>query len=350
MVIAACHTTPSASDGGDKPTVTELQAVIERLRAVLHGRDVPPAPPESAAVPGLAELHHDLVELRSVISAMAQGELATAITRRNYVSSSLKTLQANLYHLTWQAQMVAAGDFSQRVDFLGDFSAAFNTMVEQLAASFQTLKTRECDLETALEQKRLLLKEVNHRVKNNLSVVASLLHLQTSLVKDPRDAELFVEAEARVKVMAKIHELLYRSVTLDMVPAGEFFTAIAHQLIRSYARRDIVLQVECGDLALGLDTVIPCGLIINELVTNALKYAFPEGKSGMISIRLASETSECLVLTMRDNGIGLPAGLDIEQADSLGLTLVTSLSTQLGGTLHLEQVGGTSFTFRFPVP
>jgi two-component sensor histidine kinase len=340
--------TPTTATGGEPPSVAELLAAIERLHAVAHGRAVGPCPAEVENVPYLAELYHDLSELRSVTGNLARGELATAITRRNFISGFLKTHQANLYHLTWQAQMVAAGDFSQRVDFLGDFSTAFNTMVEQLAASIHTLKTREQELEIALDHNRMLLKEVNHRVKNNLSVVASLLHLQTSQVKDPRDAELFREAESRVKVMAKIHELLYRSITLDTVPAGEFFSNIAQHLIRSYSRRETGLHVECGDLTLGLETVIPCGLIINELVTNALKYAFPEDRIGIIVISLAGDAPFSLVLTVRDNGIGLPEELDPDQVESLGLTLVNSLTAQLGGTLQIERVGGACFTIRFP--
>jgi two-component sensor histidine kinase len=279
---------------------------------------------------------------------MSQGALATTIDRRNFISASLKSLQANLFHLTWQAQMVAEGDFSQQVDFLGEFSTAFNLMVRQLDTSIRNLKTRESELETALGHKQMLLKEVNHRVKNNLSVVASLLNLQSSQVKDPRDVDLFWEAESRVKVMAKIHELLYRSITLDTVLAGEFFTSIATQLIRTYSRGETLLRVECGDLTLGLETVIPCGLIVNELVSNALKHAFSDGRTGVIDIRFGLELSGFLVLAVWDNGVGLLEGLDLEQNDSLGLVLVNSLATQLDGTLQVEQNGGAHFTIRFP--
>ena len=205
------------------------------------------------------------------------------------------------------------------------------------------------DLAQSLEQNRILLREVNHRVKNNLNVVCSLLNLQSNQVKDSRDAELFVEARNRVMIMASIHEALYRSTTLSTITAGEFFTTIAHKLVRSYDRREITVPVECGDLSLGMDELIPCGLIINELVTNSLKHAFPGGRGGTIAISLVKEGPE-LLLTVCDDGVGLPEGLVIDKAESLGLILVNSLVQQLGGTLGIDRSGGAAFLIRFPRP
>jgi two-component sensor histidine kinase len=192
----------------------------------------------------------------------------------------------------------------------------------------------------------MLLREVNHRVKNHLNVVCSLLNLQANQVKDPRDADLFAEARNRVVVMANIHEALYRSTTLSSITAGEFFTTIANKLVCAYDRREISVPVACGDLSLGMDELIPCGLIINELVTNSLKHAFPDGRPGAISITLVEEGSG-LLLTVRDDGVGLPEGLVVEKAESLGLILVTSLVQQLGGTLEISRSGGATFTIRF---
>ena len=208
------------------------------------------------------------------------------------------------------------------------------------------MRRQQVALEAALEQNRMLLREVNHRVKNNLNVVCSLLSLQANQVKDPRDAELFAEARNRVSVMSGIHEALYRSTTLSSITAGEFFTTIAHKLVRAYDRRDIQIPVECGDLRLGIDELIPCGLIVNELVTNALKHAFPDGRKGVITITLVEE-GPGLLLTLSDDGVGLPEGLVIEKAESLGLVLVTSLVQQLGGTLKIDRNGGTAFMIRF---
>ena len=205
------------------------------------------------------------------------------------------------------------------------------------------------DLEQSLEQNRMLLREVNHRVKNNLNVVCSLLNLQSNQVKDSRDAELFVEARNRVMVMASIHEALYRSTTLSSITAGEFFTTIAHKLVHAYDRGDIHVKVECGELSLGMDELIPCGLIINELVTNSLKHAFPDGRPGAIAISLV-ENGPGLLLTVRDDGVGLPEGLVINKAESLGLILVNSLVQQLSGILEIDHSGGTAFLIRVPRP
>ncbi len=217
----------------------------------------------------------------------------------------------------------------------------------EVVAKNAVLETLNTELATSLEQNRMLLREVNHRVKNNLNVVCSLLDLQADQVKDPRDAELFAEARNRVTVMASVHEALYRSTTLCSITAGEFFTTIAYKLVRSYNRGDIHIQVECGDLSLGMDDLIPCGLIINELVTNSLKYAFPEGRRGVLTISLV-ETGPKLLLTVCDDGVGMPHGLVVEQLESLGLVLVNSLAQQLGGDLELDRSCGTAFLIRFP--
>ena len=209
------------------------------------------------------------------------------------------------------------------------------------------IRRQQVALETALEQNRMLLREVNHRVKNNLNVVCSLLNLQANQVKDPRDAELFAEARNRVSVMADIHEALYRSTTLCRITVGEFFSTIANKLIRAYDRRDIQIQVECGDLSLGMGELIPCGLIINELVINSLKYAFPDGRDGVVNLAL-TPVGPGLLLTVRDDGVGLPEGFVIEKTESLGLILVNSLVQQLGGTLEIERSGGAAFRIRFP--
>ena len=222
--------------------------------------------------------------------------------------------------------------------------------VMELIARIDThlqMRRQQVALESALEQNRVLLREINHRVKNNLNVVCSLLNLQANQVKDPRDAELFAEARNRVSVMVDIHEALYRSTTLCRITAGEFFTTIANKLIRAYDRRDIHVQVECGELSLGMDELIPCGLIINELATNSLKYAFPDGRRGVVSLAL-TPVGTGLLLTVSDNGVGLPDGFVIEKSESLGLVLVNSLVQQLGGALEIERSGGATFRIRFP--
>jgi two-component sensor histidine kinase/CheY-like chemotaxis protein len=218
----------------------------------------------------------------------------------------------------------------------------------QLRQARCEVERKNTELEKALEQNRMLVREVYHRVKNNLNVACSLLNLQKDLVKDSRDASLFVEARNRIMVMCGIHDLLCHSATHTDVPAVDFFTDITHKLLRSYDRREIHPHVECGDLCLDLNVAITCGLIVNELVTNSLKYAFPEGRKGNITLLLTRQ-GRGMSLTVRDDGVGIPDGLDIATSDSLGLVLVTSLIQQLGGTLEVRRKAGTAFIISFPV-
>jgi two-component sensor histidine kinase len=241
---------------------------------------------------------------------------------------------------------VGAVDYITKPFQANELLARVNTHV-QLRHARREVERKNADLEKALEQNRMLVREVYHRVKNNLNVACSLLNLQKDLVKEQQYAALFVEARNRILVMSGIHELLYRSATLANVPAVDFFTDITHKLIRSYNRREIHPHIDCGDLCLDLNATIPCGLIANELVTNSLKYAFPDGRKGSISLSLIRQGDE-LILTVRDDGVGLPEGFDIAMSDSLGLVLVTSLVQQLGGTLEVKRDGGAAFIIRFP--
>jgi PAS domain S-box-containing protein len=210
-------------------------------------------------------------------------------------------------------------------------------------------KRADAELQASLLEKEVLLKEVNHRVKNNLQVVSSLLHLQSDQNLDPATRELFKESENRVKSMALIHESLYRSKKLSQVHFGEYVQRLTADLFRSFGvdRRIIGLKINIPDVRLSIDTAIPCGLIINELVSNILKYAFPNGRAGEIAIDLLPGSDRKLTLCVRDNGIGFPPGLDFTQTSTLGLQLVTSLVYQLRGTVELQANAGTEFRITF---
>lgn len=245
-------------------------------------------------------------------------------------------------------QGFAAGavDYITKPFQANELLARVNTHI-QLRQARREVDQKNTALEAALEQNRMLVREVYHRVKNNLNVACSLLNLQKDLVKDNRDAALFEEARNRIQVMSGIHELLYRSTTLADISAEDFFGDILRKLIRTYDRRDIYPLVTCDNLKLTLNATIPCGLIVNELVTNSLKYAFPGGRKGSISLTLVRQGAG-LVLTVQDDGVGLPGDLDIAKADSLGLVLVTSLVQQLGGTMEVRRGGGAVVVIRFP--
>lgn len=201
----------------------------------------------------------------------------------------------------------------------------------------------------SLEEKEALLKEVHHRVKNNLQLISSLLNLQASRIKDPAVAELFADSRNRVRSMALVHENLYRAGNFSKIPMANHLNALCAQLTRAYGdpTRCVALDVEVDDLQLDMSRAVSCGLIVNELVSNALKHAFPNGRAGRIQVRVEPQGGGRHVLRVSDDGVGLPRAVDVECADTLGLQLVSDLTQQLRGTLSVCRERGTSFSISF---
>lgn len=207
----------------------------------------------------------------------------------------------------------------------------------------------EGQLKEALAEKEVLLKEIHHRVKNNLNVVASLLGLQSDLVVNAKDRELLQEAKNRVITMARIHEKLYQSKNLADIEFGDYIRGVATQLFHAYNYGNASLQISAEKIKFGVDTAIPCGLIINELISNSLKYAFPDGAHGMVFIEVRLTPSREYEVIVGDTGIGFPPSIDFRVTDTMGMTLITTLVRQLRGTIELESGNGTKFIIRFPV-
>lgn len=206
----------------------------------------------------------------------------------------------------------------------------------------------EEQLKSSLKEKEVLLKEIHHRVKNNLQVISSLLKLQSGYVKDEDTLALFFDSYNRVRSMALIHENLYRSPDLGRIDVADYIGHLTANLLSSYTRSDrqVDLQLDLEHHWLDVDTAIPCGLIINELVSNSFKYAFEGRTGGQVYVKLTREGDQFL-LRVGDNGIGLPADFDIEASESLGLQLVLNLTAQLGGDISLDRSRGTSLTITF---
>jgi len=207
-------------------------------------------------------------------------------------------------------------------------------------------------LEQSLSEKVVLLKEIHHRVKNNLQIVSSMLYLQGKEIKDERDRELFADSQSRVRSMALIHERLYQSEDLNQVDFSQYVPSLVETLFSTYRNEDqhVSLCIEVEDLMLDLDRAIPCGLMINELVANSLKYAFPTGQAGEISIHLRLKDNELVELVVADDGIGLPVEFDIKNSNTLGLQLIHVLTRQLSGSLSVRKgEGGAQFTIIFPL-
>jgi two-component sensor histidine kinase len=217
----------------------------------------------------------------------------------------------------------------------------------------------EKQLVASLKEKEVLLQEIHHRVKNNLQVVSSLLNLQSNYVQDGSALEMFRESQNRILSMALIHEKLYRSRNLSRIDLGEYIKTLASDLVRSYTSRSypVNLTVDAADVFLSVEKAVPCGLIINELVSNALKHAFPEdlnttadlrnGKESEIRIHLAANGGQNVSLVVGDNGVGLPQDLNLATADSLGLRLVYTLINQLDGTIKVRNKNGAEFELAF---
>jgi len=217
-----------------------------------------------------------------------------------------------------------------------------------VALNLAQRKAAEEQLRASLAEKELLLREVHHRVKNNLQVISSLLSLQTQEAADPRVAELFQESQGRIRSMALIHEQLYRSGMLAQVDFAEYLEQLTTQLAGTFdaAGQSIRLKLSAEPIPLPLDLAIPCGMIVNELVSNAMKHAFPQGEGGEIEVRFRREQDQ-YVLLVCDDGIGVPPASGSEKPETLGMRVVEALVRQLGGAYQTERQQGTAFTVRF---
>jgi PAS domain S-box-containing protein len=210
-------------------------------------------------------------------------------------------------------------------------------------------KLAEEQIKVSLKEKEVLLREIHHRVKNNLQIISSLLDLQVKHLKDKQIIEPFKESQNRIKSMALTHEMLYQSKNIAKIDFYDYVKKLVVNLSSSYKinTKDIALKINIDSVFVNVDIAIPCGLILNELVSNALKHAFPPGKVGEVSIDFYYN-NDVFILTVSDNGIGLPKNLDIQNTESLGLKLVHTLINQLEGTMEINRNYGTKFIIRFP--
>jgi PAS domain S-box-containing protein len=218
-----------------------------------------------------------------------------------------------------------------------------------IAQDITELKEVENELRISLNEKEVLLKEIHHRVKNNLQVISSLLNLQARHLKDPEAQIVFRESQDRVKSMGLIHETLYQSKDFSKIKFDEYIQKLIAYISRSYkvTPHSVKIDHAIGDIALGIDSAVPCGLLINELVSNALKHAFPEGRKGKVTVALDCIENDYRLI-VSDDGVGFAAKTEIGKSNSLGLKLVASLTDQLGGQLELCHAVGTKFTITFP--
>jgi PAS domain S-box-containing protein len=221
--------------------------------------------------------------------------------------------------------------------------------VRDRTQALRQLQAKEDELRRSLNEKETLLHEVHHRVKNNLQVISSLLRMQGDLLKDNQAAAALKESQHRIASMAHIHELLYSSQYIDQIDFAEYTRTLVAELLQSYTSlgHRVSVRFNTTHVLLKVDQAIPCGLILNELVTNALKYAYPS-TSGEVVVDLTEDAAGLVTLSVADRGVGLPEGLDWQNSTSMGLPIVELLTQQIGGKLHVQTNPGTAFSVEFP--
>jgi PAS domain S-box-containing protein len=211
-----------------------------------------------------------------------------------------------------------------------------------------SLKVAEENFRTSLEEKELLLRELHHRVKNNMQIISSLLSLQTQHIKDERDLKIFESSQNRVKTMSLIHDELYSSEDFSHINLSEYIQNISKELLTSHIEDPgrVKLTVNVEDVRMELETAIPLGLLINEIVANSVNHAFPNDQSGEIIVELERD-GDAFILKMSDDGVGIPEDVDFEKAETLGFQLINSLTNQLDGQIEMHSNNGTSFIVKF---
>jgi len=224
-------------------------------------------------------------------------------------------------------------------------TASLHRITELLQKEVLQHEMAEKKIQESLNEKDILFKEVHHRVKNNMQIIISLLNLQSRTIDDPVVLKTIKESQNRIRAMALVHERLYRSGDISRIDLKDYIQFLARELFSFYGVKSQLIRftINAPAINVNIDTAIPVGLMVNELISNAIKYAFPEDRKGEIVIDIKKDKND-IFLIVRDNGVGIPAEFDWRNAKSLGLRLVISLVEQLQGTIELDQTTGTTFT------
>jgi len=231
---------------------------------------------------------------------------------------------------------------------LAEMNKTLEKRVLQRTEELQKAKTQ---LEVSLHEKEVLLKEVHHRVKNNLQVISSFLRMRNGKITDPYAAHLIQSSQMRIRSMSMVHDLIYHSPNLSHVPFHQYVNKLMAYLITAFTIPEdrLQLKIDIIDVWMDIEHAIPCGLILTELSTNALKYAFQDGRKGILEISLKPLTNEKLAFIVKDNGIGFPSSMNWKENDSMGLRIVQLLCNQLDGDVQCQSSSqGTTFSMTIP--
>ncbi|RMF03351.1 MAG: sensor histidine kinase, partial [Chloroflexi bacterium] len=265
------------------------------------------------------------------------------------VSTIFSIFTVTLVHKLSTAELAlktANAKLDQRVQ---ERTAEFVAANQNLRAEIEMRTNIEQRLVSLLEEKKKLHKEINHRVKNNLQIVASLLNLQASMLADEKVRTILQDSQSRIRSLALIHEKLYQSGNMAQINFGEYVKDLTAYLLRVHQHRAEDISLTVDDIWLDVDTAVSLGLIINELTSNAIEHAFPGGQIGTIRVSVRKTNPQTLELVISDNGVGLPPQITPETESTLGLQLVGSLVNQLNGFLNISRKDGTSIKIGVPV-
>jgi len=271
------------------------------------------------------------------------------------VAARLRAGDASVFESGESSRMIeevanADGQVRQMLSFRFLFrDAAGRRLLGGVSVDITEQKAAEKALCEALAAKDVLLREVHHRVKNNLQTISSLLNMQAELLPDPATRHALRDAQRRVHSMALIHEQVYGDKDMDEVDFGEYAKRLARDLLDSFGVQAgrVRLRFALDPVSLAMDQMIPCGLILNELITNSLKYAFPGERAGEIQVALRCDEGRTVIMAVADNGVGLPPGMDARRPESLGMQIVEILTRQLGGRLVQQSAKGLSSVVTF---
>lgn len=349
-----CLRLKQESETRDIPIIfmTALSSTEDKVRGFTVGAvDYVTKPIQPEEVLARINLH---LQLRFMTNKLAlQNEMLTAeIGQRKLVQAKLNKINQQLKQevnerITAQVALKKLnGELENRVEKRTEQLRQTNDKLHQ---EITERKQVEVKLRNSLEEKEVLLKEIYHRVKNNLLVVSSLLELQTHYLDDPEIIKILKNSQERIHSMALVHEQLYRSENLKEIDLSLYIQALLEKISDSHSdsTKEINFNVQAEAIHLNIETTHACGLIINELVTNALEHAFTNRQQGNIWLNLRHDHHCDIILTIKDDGIGLAADFDFERSESLGLRLVRILTKQLEGKLEIQHTEGTCFKLTF---
>lgn len=287
------------------------------------------------------------------VKNISEGDLNQNITIKSYdemafLADSINDMSEKLAKSNREMDKITR-ELESRVN---DRTKKLEDVLETLRLENTQRKKAELEITSSLHEKEILLKEIHHRVKNNLQIVSSLIFFQLKQISDPEMLEMLRDGQNRVKTMALIHERLYQSGDLANIDFREYLKKLTTFLMQSYGvnQAKIKLRLNVHDIKISVDTAVPCGLIVNELISNSLKHGFKNRDSGEIRVDMGFDEANKLIMKISDNGVGFPHGLKIEKTDSLGLRLVQNLTKQINGKAEFYNNNGTIVKITFSQP